>query len=69
MDPDSSPGSVTQFHTDLQPIHHYRLFRFMRKYHLLDAWLGGGGGSDLLRETRKASVRAAREALRRAACS
>jgi hypothetical protein len=28
MDPDSSSGSVTQFHTDLKPIHHYRLFRW-----------------------------------------
>jgi hypothetical protein len=69
MDPDRKSSSVTQFHTDLQPIHHYRLFRFMRKYRLFDAWLGGGGGSDLLRETRKASVRAAREALMRAECS
>jgi len=59
MGPDSSSGSVTQFHTDLKPIHHYRLFRFMRKYSLFAAWLAGGGGSDLLRETRKASVRAA----------
>ncbi len=58
MDPDSSSGSVTQIHTDLRPIHHYRLFTFMRKYRLFDAWLGGGDGSDLLRETRKASVRA-----------
>jgi hypothetical protein len=64
-DPDGSSGSVTQFHTDLKPIHHYRLFRFMRKYSLFDAWLGGGGGSDLLRETRKASVRTAQGPYRR----
>lgn len=59
VDPDSSSGSVTQIHTDLQPNHHYRLFRFMRRHCLFDAWLGGGGGSELLRESRKASVRAA----------
>jgi hypothetical protein len=53
-----SSGSVRQIHTDLQPIHHYLLFRFMRRYRLFDAWLAGGGGSALLRETRKASVRA-----------
>jgi hypothetical protein len=61
MDPDSSSGSVTQFHTDLQPIHHYRLFRFMRKHSLFDAWLGGGDGANLLRDARKAALKVARE--------
>ena len=53
-DPDSSAGSVRQIHTDLQPIHHYRLFKFMRKHSLFDAWLGGGDGAKLLRDVRKA---------------
>ncbi len=57
-------GSVTQSHTDLRPIHHYRLFRFMRKHKLFDAWLAGGDGSEFLRETKKASLRAAYASLR-----
>ncbi len=60
---DGNSGSVTQTHTDLQPIHHYRLFAFMRKYRLFTAWLGGGGGSELLREARSESIRAAHYSL------
>lgn len=65
MDPDRSSGSVTQTHTDLQPIHHYRLFRFMRKHRLFDAWLGGGDGGKLLRDARKAALRVARRLCQR----
>ncbi len=39
-------------------------FRFMRKHKLFDAWLAGGDGSEFLRETKKASLRAAYASLR-----
>lgn len=52
--------SVEQNHTDLQPIHHYRLFRFMRKHRVFDAWFAGGEGVKLLRDVAKGSRKAAR---------
>ncbi|MGZ4987726.1 MAG: hypothetical protein ACXWBP_06790 [Limisphaerales bacterium] len=54
-------NSVKQSHTDLQPLHHYRLFRFMRKHTLWDAWLAGGEGAELLRSVRKAALKVARD--------
>ena len=45
--------SIVQSHLELAPIHHYRLFRFLRKYTVWDAWLAGGEGAQLLRDVRK----------------
>ena len=46
--------SIVQSHLELAPIHHYRLFRFLRKHTVWDAWLAGGEGAQLLRDVRKA---------------
>ncbi len=54
------PISIEQRHVKLKAIHHYRLFNFLRKHTLFDAWLGGGNGAKLLRETRKAALVTAR---------
>jgi hypothetical protein len=45
--------SIVQSHLELAPIHHYRLFRFLRRYTVWDAWLAGGEGAQLLRDVRK----------------
>jgi hypothetical protein len=52
--------SIEQRHYKLNPIHHYRLFKFTRKHRLFDAWLAGGEGAKLLRDTRQAAIIAAR---------
>jgi len=52
--------SVKQSHLELEPIYHYRLFKFLRKHKLFAAWLAGGDGAELLRRTRKAALRTAR---------
>ncbi len=46
--------TIVQSHLELAPIHHYRLFRFLRNYTVWDAWLAGGEGAQLLRDVRKA---------------
>jgi hypothetical protein len=46
--------SVVQSNLQLAPVHHYRLFRFLRKHTVWDAWLAGGEGTVLLRDVRKA---------------
>lgn len=53
------PTSIEQTHLDLEPIQHYRLFNFLRKHRLFDAWLAGGDGAKVLREARKAARRTA----------
>jgi hypothetical protein len=51
---------IEQSHVKLQAIHQLRLFAFMRKHSLFDAWLGGGDGAKLLREARKSALKVAR---------
>ncbi len=54
------PISIAQSHLELEAIHHYRLFQFLRKHILFDDWRAGGDGAELLRETRKAALATAR---------
>jgi hypothetical protein len=58
---DRAPASIGQSHVELQPIHHLRLFAFMRKHCLFDAWLAGGDGAKLLRDAKRSALKAARE--------
>jgi hypothetical protein len=52
--------SIEQIHLKLGAIHHYRLFKFMRKHSVFDTWLAGGDGTKLLRDARKAALKVAR---------
>jgi hypothetical protein len=45
--------TIVQRHLELEPIHHYRLFKFSRKHTIWDAWLAGGEGAQVLRDVRK----------------
>ena len=49
-DGELEPTSIEQSHLQLEAIHHYRLFKFMRKHSVFDAWLAGGEGAKLLRK-------------------
>ena len=46
--------TVVQSNLQLAPVHHYLLFRFLRKHTVWDAWLAGGEGAGLLRDVKKA---------------
>ncbi len=50
---DEKDETVGQSDLELAPIHHYRLFRFLRKHTVWDAWLAGGEGAKLMRDVRK----------------
>jgi hypothetical protein len=56
------PSSIEQIHLKLEAIHHYRLFKFMRKHTVFDAWLAGGDGATLLRKARQGALNVARGA-------
>ena len=55
----SSGKKVVQEHVHLNAGHHYRLFKFLRGRSLFDAWLAGGKGTEVLRNIKKAAIRAA----------
>ena len=46
-------GKVTQEHIPLKAGHHYRLFRFLRRHSLFDAWFAGGEGAAILKNVRR----------------
>ena len=59
-DRELEPTSIEQSHLQLEAIHHYRLFKFMRKHSVFDAWLAGGEGAKLLRKARQGARKVAR---------
>jgi hypothetical protein len=59
-DRELEPTSIEQSHLQLEAIHHYRLFKFMRTHSVFDAWLAGGEGAKLLRKARQGARKVAR---------
>ncbi len=52
-------GRTKQERAELEAIHHYRLFQYLREHKVFDFWFAGGEGTAILRNVRRSSLKVA----------